>query len=121
RDANGILALMRICAIASEVAPFAKTGGLADVAAALTKYLQTRGHDVRLFMPLYAAIDRDRFALTPVPRPTDLNIAIGLHRYQYSVYTAVLPGSVAEISLIDCPPLYAREAIYSTAPDEHLR
>jgi starch synthase len=112
---------MRICAIASEVAPFAKTGGLADVAAALTKYLHAHGHDVRLFMPLYSAIDRDRFVLTPVPQLADLSIGIGVHRFQYSVYTAALPGCPAQVYLIDCPPLYAREAIYSTAPDEHLR
>ena len=43
---------VRICAIASEAAPFAKTGGLADVTAALTKYLHAHGHDIRLFMPL---------------------------------------------------------------------
>ena len=113
--------MVRICAVASEVAPFAKTGGLADVAAALTKYLHANGHDVRLFMPLYSAIDRDRFALTPAPRLTGLAISIGAHHYQYSVFTAVLPGSQAQIYLIDCPPLYAREAVYSTAPDEHLR
>src|SRR5580698_6051281 len=112
---------LRICAIASEVAPFAKTGGLADVAAALTKYLHRNGHDVRLFVPLYAAIGRERFALTPVGRLANLGISIGSHRFQYSVYTAPLPGSAALVYLIDCPPLYAREAIYSQAPDEHLR
>jgi starch synthase len=112
---------LRICAIASEVAPFAKTGGLADVAAALTKYLHRHGHDVRLFVPLYAAIGRERFPLTPVGRLANLGISIGLHRYHYSVYTALLPGSEAPVYLIDCPPLYAREAIYSFAPDEHLR
>jgi starch synthase len=112
---------IRICAIASEVAPFAKTGGLADVAAALTKYLHAQGHDVRLFVPLYSAIDRDRFPLTPVATLANLSISIGPHRYQYSVYTAALPGSTAQVHLIDCPPLYARAAIYSGAPDEHLR
>jgi len=112
---------VRICAVASEVAPFAKTGGLADVTAALTKYLHGNGHDIRLFMPLYAAIDRDRFALTPAPRLTGLEISIGPHRYHYSVVTAVLPGSLAQVYLIDCPALYARAAIYSNAPDEHLR
>ncbi|MFA9271757.1 MAG: glycogen/starch synthase, partial [Baekduiaceae bacterium] len=40
---------LRICFLASEVAPLAKTGGLADVAGALTKYLHAAGHDVRLF------------------------------------------------------------------------
>jgi starch synthase len=113
--------MLRICAVASEVAPFAKTGGLADVAAALTKYLHAHGHDVRLFMPLYSAIDRDRFSLTPAPRLAGLGISIGAHHYQYSVFTAVLPGSQVQVYLIDCPPLYTRAAIYSAAPDEHLR
>ncbi|HTV80405.1 MAG TPA: glycogen synthase [Steroidobacteraceae bacterium] len=112
---------LRICAIASEAAPFAKTGGLADVTAALTKYLHAQGHDVRLFMPLYGLIDRSRFALTPVPRLTDRTVTLAVHRYQYSVYTATLPGSQAVVHLIDCPPLYARAAIYSLEPDEHLR
>ena len=62
------------------------------VTAALTKYLHAHGHDVRLFMPLYAAIDRERFGLRPVARLTDLAIGIGAHRYQYSVYSATLPG-----------------------------
>ncbi|HEY4339733.1 MAG TPA: glycogen synthase [Steroidobacteraceae bacterium] len=112
---------VRICAIASEAAPFAKTGGLADVTAALTKYLHAHGHDVRLFTPLYSAIERDTCTLTPAPRLSGLTISIGSHQYQYSVYTAQLPGSQAQIYLIDCPTLYARDAIYSTAPDEHLR
>ncbi|HEV2702249.1 MAG TPA: glycogen synthase [Steroidobacteraceae bacterium] len=112
---------MRICAIASEVAPLAKTGGLADVAAALTKYLHAHGHDVRLFVPLYSAIDRDRFPLTPVAKLSKLGISIGPHHYQYSVHTTVMPGSEAPVYLIECPPLYARAAIYSSAPDEHLR
>ena len=112
---------VRICAIASEVAPFAKTGGLADVAAALTKYLHGHGHDIRLFMPLYSTIDRGRFALTPVAGLTDLRITLGSHHYPYSVHTALLPGTQAPVYLIDCPPLYGRDTLYTTAPDEHLR
>ena len=99
--------MLRICAVASEVAPFAKTGGLADVAAALTKYLHAQGHDVRLFMPLYSAIDRERFTLTPAPRLAGLGISIGAHHYPYSVFTALLPGSDVQVYLIDCPPLYS--------------
>ena len=40
---------MRICFVSSEVQPFAKTGGLADVSAALCRRLHRKGHDVRLF------------------------------------------------------------------------
>jgi hypothetical protein len=46
---------MRVCLVSSEVAPFAKTGGLGDVAAALARYLKKHGHDARLFLPLYGS------------------------------------------------------------------
>ena len=48
---------LRICFVASEVAPLAKTGGLADVSGALPRYLQRKDHDVRLFLPFYSRID----------------------------------------------------------------
>ena len=112
---------LRICAIASEAAPFAKTGGLADVTGALTKYLHAHGHDVRLFVPLYGAIDRQRFPMTPAGALSGLSVQLGVHRFEYSVRTAQLPGSKAHVYFIDCPRLYERDTIYSSGPDEHLR
>lgn len=47
---------MRIAFLASEVIPFAKTGGLADVAGALPKVLGRRGADVHVFLPYYRAV-----------------------------------------------------------------
>jgi starch synthase len=47
---------LKVLFVASEVAPFRKTGGLADVAGALPKALRRRGIDVRVVMPLYAGI-----------------------------------------------------------------
>lgn len=44
---------LRIIHIASEVAPFSKTGGLADVARSLPKALSRLGHEVRIITPLY--------------------------------------------------------------------
>ncbi|MCB0313193.1 MAG: glycogen/starch synthase, partial [Calditrichaeota bacterium] len=48
---------LQVCFVASEIVPFAKTGGLADVSGALGKYLQRHGVDVRLFMPYYDTLD----------------------------------------------------------------
>ncbi|HTV52772.1 MAG TPA: glycogen synthase [Steroidobacteraceae bacterium] len=112
---------MRICAIASEVAPLAKTGGLADVTGALTRFLTDAGHDVRMFMPRYASIDPARLGCEPLARLEDVPLALGPHRYRFSVLRGRLPGSVASIYLVDCPALYERSAIYSADPDEHRR
>ncbi|WP_027339876.1 glycogen synthase GlgA [Halonatronum saccharophilum] len=48
---------MKILFVSSEVSPFAKTGGLADVAASLPKAIGGLGHDIRVVMPQYGLID----------------------------------------------------------------
>jgi len=112
---------LRICFIASEVAPLAKTGGLADVAGALAKYLHNAGHDVRLFMPLYRQVDRRQLDLWPVEFLRDIPLQLGAHALHFTVYTARLPGSRSMIYLVDAPALFDRDTIYSNAADEHLR
>ncbi|HUN71696.1 MAG TPA: glycogen synthase [Steroidobacteraceae bacterium] len=112
---------LSVCMLAAEVAPLSKTGGLADVAGALAKYLTASGHDVRLFTPLYASIDRTKFPIQPVEGLQHIPLQIGPHHYVYSVATTRLPGSDALVYLIDCPVLYGRPMIYTTDPDEHLR
>lgn len=111
---------LTVCLLSAEVAPLSKTGGLADVAGALAKYLAAAGHDVRLFTPLYASIDRD-FPMQPVDGLQHVPLQIGPHHYVYSVLTTRLPGSDAPVFLVDCPVLYRRPVIYTTDPDEHLR
>ena len=48
---------MKILFTSSECVPFIKTGGLADVVGALAPVLAKKGHDVRVVLPLYTAID----------------------------------------------------------------
>ncbi|HUG72468.1 MAG TPA: glycogen synthase [Steroidobacteraceae bacterium] len=112
---------LRICFIASEVAPLAKTGGLADVAGALAKYLHAAGHDIRVFMPLYRQIDRAALDIWPVEFLRSIPVRLGPHPLVFDVHTARLPGSEAMIYLIDAPALFARERLYTLAADEHLR
>jgi starch synthase len=112
---------LRICFVASEVAPLAKTGGLADVSGALPRYLHAQGHDVRLVMPLYSRIDARALDMHPVQFVQNVPIALGAHRFQFSVFTAPLPGSSLMIYLVHCPALYDRPGIYSGGADEHLR
>ena len=112
---------LRICFIASEVAPLAKTGGLADVAGILPKHLHALGHDVRVFMPLYSSIGTAARPPTPVATAQDIDLPLGAHRYRYSLLETRLPGSATPLYLVHCPAAYDRPSIYTSAPDEHLR
>ena len=109
-----------ICLLASEVEPLSKTGGLADVAGALTRYLHRAGHDVRLFTPGYDFIDRAACAAEPVAGLTQVPLTVGARTYRFSILRAALPDG-AFAYLIDCPPLYARGRLYTSDPDEHVR
>jgi starch synthase len=118
---------LSICAIASEVVPLAKSGGLADVASALSRQLTAGGHDVRLFMPFYAQIRRDRLEARRIESLQGLPITTGRHRYLVDIWKAKLPGaptaggSSTEIYLVESDALYARGRLYTADPDEHRR
>ena len=107
---------MRILFVSSEVAPFAKTGGLGDVAAALPRHLQALGHEVLLFVPLYARVRAELAELVP-----SLDFQLGPHRIRVSIMGAKLPGSDVQVCFVRCPPLYDRPSIYTQDADEHLR
>lgn len=112
---------MRICFVASEIAPLAKSGGLADVAGALPRYLHAKGHDIRLFMPLYSSIGLSALGASHVDAAQDIDLDLGAHRYRFSLLEARLPGSDVPLYLIHCPAAFDRPSIYTSAPDEHLR
>ncbi len=112
---------MRICLAAAEVTPFAKTGGLGDVAAALARYLAKHGHDVRLFLPLYGKLDRAGQAFSPVGFLQDVPVKMGDRQFTFSVFSATLPKSELPVYFVACPALYGRPAIYAADGDEHLR
>lgn len=54
---------MKVVLFSSEVVPFAKTGGLADVAGALPKFLSQAGVEVRVILPLYREVKKKGFVL----------------------------------------------------------
>ncbi len=112
---------MSILKLASEVAPFAKTGGLADVAGGLTRDLYRRGCDVRLWMPLYRRV---REGDMPIELDSELGTVafeLGGRTWNFSIFRAALPKSEARIYLADCPELFDREDIYGGDRDEPLR
>lgn len=65
---------MKILLVASEATPFAKTGGLADVAGALPKALKQLGHDVRIIMPFYSEVQGGGFAVRKGRKSVEVEI-----------------------------------------------
>ncbi|MEO1085686.1 MAG: glycogen/starch synthase, partial [Acidobacteriota bacterium] len=113
---------MNIAFLASEVAPFAKSGGLADVSAALPAYLGRSGHDVRVFMPLYSTLKVPaETKLVPVEYLHHIPVPLGPQVHHFSVFTGKLPESEVDVYFIGCPALYDRDRIYTGDWDDHLR
>ena len=112
---------LQICVLSSEIQPYAKTGGLADVVGALIPNLRKIGHDVRGFMPLHPVIRRKHPELQPVLGLQHGSLTIGSDDYQYSVYTASFPGTDIPMYFVDCPALFDRPSLYTLDADEHRR
>jgi starch synthase len=113
--------LVNVLFVSSEVAPFAKTGGLGDVAAALPRVLASRGHDVRVVMPFYSRVQAqaDKHAFETVIREAVL--VLGGTRIVFSVLESTLPDSKVPVYFVRCSGLYDRAGIYTSDADEHLR
>ena len=116
-----IMSALKLCVLSSEILPYAKTGGLADVAGALVQNLRLRGHEVHAFMPLYAAVRAAHADLQPVAGIQEIPLAIGGTEYRFSLRTARFPGTDIAMYFIDCPALYERAGFYTRDPDEHRR
>jgi len=105
---NGI----NICQVSAEVTPFAKTGGLGDVVAGLSRYLSRDGHDVRIFLPFYGQLTRRPEPFVSVDYLRDVPLWVGSRYFQFSVLTCKLPDSEVDVYFISCPQLYGEEGIY---------
>ncbi|SHG28761.1 glycogen synthase (ADP-glucose) [Desulfacinum infernum DSM 9756] len=77
---------LKVLFCASEATPFAKTGGLADVAGALPKALSALGCDVRLLLPLYPSAREAAAPLEPVREW--IPIPVGVHTYHGHLWKA---------------------------------
>jgi starch synthase len=115
------MSALKLCVLSSEIVPYAKTGGLADVAGALVRTLSTIGHEVCGFMPLYPIVRRNHAELQAVPAVQNVALELGATEYTFSLCRASFPGSGASMYFVDCPALFDRPSLYTFDPDEHRR
>ena len=112
---------LRICLVSSELAPLAKTGGLADVSSALTTYLHESGHDVRTLIPRYKRVDEAGIEIRPVEALADMVIRFGDRDVRCGIDRGTIPGTKTPVYLLRCPAFYGRDSIYTNDDDEYLR
>lgn len=113
---------MRILHVASEVAPWAHTGGLGDVLGALPA-AQARVPgvtSVHVLAPLYRAARGRLGALAPVAAGT---VELGPHRLEVAVLRA---ATAPHVAWLDAPALYDRDGLYGPGgrgefADNHIR
>ena len=107
---------MQIVFAASECAPWASTGGLAEVVGSLPKEIVALGHKATVYLPYYRQV-RDR-----VPEKKVAIRSITIPFQYYSRFAAILDGGVhdgVQIYFVDCPEMFDREGLYGTAAGQY--
>jgi len=107
---------MKIVYVASEVVPFSKTGGLADVAGALPKFLKKRGHDVVVFTPLYKQV-WDKFH--PTKTAHRISVPVGSDLIAGEIWKDTLPDSDVPVYLIGNDAYFYRDGLYGNAKGDY--
>lgn len=105
----------KILFVTSELYPFIKVGGLADVSSALPKMLAELGNEVRILVPKYGAIDIRKFKIHDVVRLKDIKVKQGKDDILFSMKSSFLPFPKARIQIyfLDNPEYFGnRKSVY---------
>ena len=112
---------LKILLLSSEAAPFAKVGGLADVAGSLPRALRQLGHDARLALPKYGPINEAKFGLTkvldslPVPAGSDHEQRPEIAEGLASIFESTVEGLPAY--LVGNDKYFDRQEVYGYDDD----
>jgi len=106
-----------VCQVASEMVPFAKTGGLADVVGALTAELKKNKVEVCAFMPLYKQVKETVPNL--VSTNVEVKVKIGDNIVSGRVWKTTTPDKV-DVYFIQRDEYFNRDYLYSTPEGDYL-
>jgi len=108
---------LNIVFASSEVAPFAKTGGLADVCGALPVDLHRAGHNVAVITPAYRQVKASGLPIEPLGVKFD--IPIGNKIVRGRLLRGTLPGSDVPVFFVDQDDYFDRPELYRTRGEDY--
>ncbi len=105
---------LNVLFLSSEVDPFAKTGGLADVSGALPKAIKNLDHEIRIMMPRYGSINERKAKLHEMMRLKEIPVPVGSKTFHASVRSSFLPTTHAKVQVyfLDNSTLFGRSGLY---------
>lgn len=113
KKTENIFKKLNILMVASEAVPFAKEGGLGDVVGTLPRFLHKMGHDVRIVIPRYYRVDREKYGLKQIGGPLGVWMGI-IGTVWCAVLEGRLPGSEVPVYFIEHEQYYGQNGgLYS--------
>ncbi len=105
---------LNILFLSSEVVPFAKTGGLADVSFALPQAIKELGHEIRVMMPKYGFISERKFGIHEIIRLREMDIPVGDKLQRGSAKASFIVGQKIKVQIyfLENDFYYNRDGLY---------
>lgn len=103
--------------VTSEVFPYSKTGGLADVSNSLPQALNSLGNDVRIVTPKYGPLDERRLQIHEIKRLKDLKLNVNGKDTRFSIKSSFIHGknTKAQMYLLESLDYFKNKGIYQNS------
>lgn len=100
--------------LSSEVVPFAKVGGLADVSCSLSQAIKELGHEVRVMMPKYGSISERKYGIHEIIRLREMDIPVGDKLQKGNAKASFIVGQKVKVQVyfLENEFYYNRDGIY---------
>lgn len=103
--------------VTSEVFPYSKTGGLADISNSLPQALNSLGNDVRIISPKYGQLDERRLQIHEIKRLKELKIDVNGKDTKFSIKSSFIHGknTKAQMYLMESLDYFKNKGIYQNS------
>ena len=100
--------------VSSEVYPYSKTGGLADVSNSLPQALNSLGNEVRIITPKYGPLDERRLQIHEIKRLKDIAVDIDDKSYKFNIKSSFIhsKNTKAQVYLLENQDFFKNKGVY---------